>query len=525
MDSINRPGATLRLFAYAGDFSLGQLIFHGLISVGHVRALYEGMRGWIKIDGVLGDSLTSLLAVYIITALIRFYSTIVLGVSPFQWLVGIKTGARGFGGRFSSAARVALEIVFIPLVIPQLPVVFSYPSLCEVMSGARLEKGEGVRGVLGFLARPLVLIFIFLSFFAPLLRNLAVIEGVQVDFAQIPPAKVDSSVDFSKFKFFPSNFFGFTTFGNLDGERFILIPQFEVTKESNHTRIRPFLGIYDSRNHALGFLKKESDIDWRKLVRIARAGNPFFNSSYPFLAGELEQEQQSDFSSQALVELETLVVASLELSFQNVIAHVSRHGPFLSGYVDLRQALLSLLDTGAKARADSVNLGDRRFLRFRQLFDEVPSIEKKYREILIPLGSARAPMLRYEWDASMEAAVTRRDFASAFLAQAQWGKKSDGLPSPEDTSSLVVIDYLLDDSLTLEQKSELQKFTQQWFKQNAKRSLKEKDVVLQTWLSLTLNRFYLVLQGRNDYEKLSKNLLLMRHALEAKDIFYFGLKE
>ncbi len=509
--------------AYAGDFSLGQLVFHGLISVTHVRGLYEGMRAWIQLEGIVGDGLASLLSIYVITAIIRFYSTLILGVSPFQWFLGIKNSARGLSVRFSAAARVALEIPLLPLIVPMLPVLFERASLPEALSGARLEKGAGLRGFFGLLGRPLVLAFIFLSFFAPLLRNLAVIEGVHVAFAQIPPAKVDAGVDFTKFKFFPSRFFDFTTFGNLDGERFLLLPQFEVTKDGAQTRIRPFLGIYDRKNNALGFLKKEAQIDWIGLVQLAQRGNPFFNSSYPFLAGELSSKQ--NFSDQALSELEELVIAALELSFENVFNHVAKHGPFLSGYVDLRQALLGLLDAGAKVQADNMNLGDRRFLRFRQLFDEVPSIEKKYREILIPLGSTQGTILRYEWDASIEGAVTRRDFASAFFAQVQWQKARETFPLKEEMTSLAIIDYLLDESLSAPQRKQLHQFIYDWFWQVARKGIKDQDKTLTTWLSLSMNRIYLVTSGRPALEELGKKILLMRHALEEQNKNFFGLNK
>jgi len=255
-------------------------------------------------------------------------------VSFFQWFLGISAGTTGLSGRLLCGGRVALEFLLLPMLIPLLPLLVNKSSWIEQLSGASLKKGQGLRGALGYMARPIVLAFIFLGVFAPLFRNLAVIEGVHVEFSQLPPVKLDASMDFNKFRFFASKYFDFTTFGDLENNRFILLPQFEVTKEMNQTLIKPFLGIYDERGQTIGFLKKEGLLDWGKLIAIAERGNPFFRSSYPFLASEMNSDKE--FSEQAMNDLEELIIASLELSIRNVFRHVKMHGPFLGGYVDLR---------------------------------------------------------------------------------------------------------------------------------------------------------------------------------------------
>lgn len=522
MPPVNRnPSLTVRFLAYAGDFSLGQLFFHGLISVSHVRSLYESMRDQIALEGAGGDALATLLSVYVLTTIIRFYTSAFLGVSFFQWFLGISNGLSGLSGRLCAAGRVAIEFFLLPTLLPMLPTVSQKPSYIEKFSTALLKKGQGFRGFLGYLARPLVIAFVFLGVFAPLLRNLAVIEGVQVEFSEIPAARIESTSDFSKFRFFPSNYFGLTTFSDLDANRFVLLPQFEVTKEGSETRVRPFLGIYDTKNQSLGFLKKQATLDWPSLAKLAARGNPFFHSSYPFLARDLSDEKNT-FSDKALIDLEELVIASLELSFNNVKTHVRKHGPFLGGYVDLRQALLSLLDSGAAVRADAVNLGDQKFLRFRQLFDEVPSIEKKYREVLLPFNTRNELILRYEWDANMESAVTRRDFGSIFFAQARWEGK-DRQFDLKDFSALSIIDFLLDKNMTSEERHKLHERTYQWFWNTSREALMNEDNTLITWMALSMGRIYLVTSGRPELDKLRKMFLMMRHALESRDMDFFDL--
>lgn len=522
MPPVNRnPSVIVRLLAYAGDFSLGQLLFHGLISVSHVRSLYESMRAQIALEGAGGDALATLISVYVLTTIIRFYTSAIFGVSFFQWFLGISNGSSGISGRLCAAGRVAIEFVLLPLLLPLLPILSQKPSYIERISTALLKKGQGFRGFLGYLARPLVVAFIFLGVFAPLLRNLAVIEGVQVEFSEIPAAKIESSSDFTKFRFFPSNYFGFTTFSDLDANRFVLLPQFEVTKEGNETRIKPFLGIYDSKNRSLGFFKKQASLEWAALAQLAARGNPFFHSSYPFLARDLSEGKKA-FSEQALVDLEELVIASLELSFKNVRSHVLKHGPFLGGYVDLRQALLSLLDPGAAIRADAVNLGDQKFLRFRQLFDEVPSIEKKYREVLLPFNTTNGLILRYEWDANMDSAVARRDFGSIFFAQARWEGKDQELEL-KDFSALSIVDFLLDKKISEANRVKLHERTYQWFWDTSREALQTNDETLATWMALSMGRVYLVTNGRPEFEKLGKMFLMMRHSLESKDLEFFDL--
>lgn len=519
----------VRLLAYAGDFSLGQLAFHSLISVTHVRALFESMRSLISLEGSGGDALASLVSIYLLTTVIRFYSSAILGVSCFQWLLGITNGLNGLSGRLYAAARVAIEFVLIPTLIPLLPILSQKPTWIERLSSAYLKKGSGVRGFLGLIARPLTLLFILFGVFAPLLRNLAVIEGVHVAFSEIAPNKIEANDDFTKFRFFSSNYFGFTTFSDLEAERFVLLPQFEVTKDGSDTKIRPFVGIFDQKNKSLGNLKKEGQINWQALIMLAKRGNPFFSSSYPFLEEQLHSTGGTILEAQAINDLEELIIASLELSFKNVFNHVKKHGPFLGGHVDLRQAILGMLDTGAVPRADTVNLGDKKFLRLRQLFDEVPTIEKKYREVLLPLETMNGYILRYEWDASMEAAISRRDFATTFFSQAKWQELDQRKTNidKKNLSSLSMLDFLLDKSLDDKSRELLHEYTYRWFWEKARAALQANDQELMTWLKLSMARIYLVTHNQLQNEKLSKMFLMMQHSLERreKDFFDLGRKK
>ncbi len=525
MPAINRnPGILVRCLSYLGDFSFGQLIFHGLISVSHIQQLYNVLRSQIHIDGSGGDAIASFISVYIITSVMRFYGSLIFGVSFFQWFLGLSSNAQGLSGRFFSASRVAIEFFVLPIGFGLLPLLKDEPTYIERASTSLLKKGRGFRGVLGFFARPLVLLFIFLCVFAPLLRNLAVIEGVNVEFSEIPNVKIKSNTDFARFRFFPSEFFNFVTFGDLDADRFIILPQFEVTKEASQTRIRPYLGIFDTKNDSLGYLKKDRIVDWRQLAKLAKRGNPFFNSSYPFLASDLEQTEMNEFSSQAIVEIEELMIASLELSFKNVTRHVKEHGPFLGGYVDLRQALISLLDRGAMPRADTVYLGDRKFLRFRQLFEDVSSIDKKYRETLIPLSVSKGAILKYEWDADMNAAVARRDFTTSFFSQAKWDELISKETHLQDLSPLSLLDNLLNNSLNANEQDKIQEYAYKWFFEKSRFALQNDQKKLSVWLSLSMNRIYLVGEGRPILDKLRKMILMLRHSLEKKDYDFFDIE-
>lgn len=525
MPAINRnPGIVVRSLSYLGDFSFGQLIFHGLISVSHIQQLYNVLRTKISIDGSGGDAIATFIAVYIITSILRFYGTLIFGVSFFQWFLGLSSNAVGILGRFFSASRVAIEFFVLPLGIGLIPLLKDEPSYIERASTSLLKKGRGFRGVFGLIARPLVLIFIFLCVFAPLLRNLAVIEGVNVEFSEIPNVKIKANADFAKFRFFPSIFFNFVTFGDLDADRFIILPQFEVTKEGAKTRIRPYLGIFDTNNDSLGYLKKDRKIDWQQLALLAKRGNPFFNSSYPFLASDLENNEITEFSNQAINEIEDLMIASLELSFKNVTKHVQEHGPFLGGYVDLRQALISLLDRGAMPRADTVYLGDRKFLRFRQLFEDVSSIDKKYRETLIPLSVSKGAILKYEWDGDLNAAVARRDFSTSFFSQAKWDESISKETHLQDLSPLSLLDNLLNNSLEDKEQEKIQEYAYKWFFEKSRYALQNDKKKLSVWLSLTMNRIYLVGEGRGELEKLRKMFLMLRNSLETKDYDFFDIE-
>jgi len=510
-----------RLSALLLDYCLGYTLFYYLYSFDQFKLILSRLQG--PIEGLLfflrGDSLhygETIVIVYILSHFIRFYFTLVFGVSLGAFLMGISSDGRWLWKRIGGGGRVVFETFTSPLLVFDLPLFGGNPTFKERLSFTRLVERPTIWASKGrFIFLP---IFMFSAFVAPLLQNLTLIDGLVVSFSTEKKEKLGQNTNFDSFKYHPSNRFKLNSFTSLQNQRFVLLPSFQITKKNNKKRINPFLIIYDTKNGSDGEFRITGKVDLLDILERARKGNPLFNARYKELHQLLNEDRKiyvkkpyrQEYGKKFLIsklvheEIDSLVQSSFELSLSNLPSHVLDNGPFIRGYVDLRNALLTITSRSQVPEVDILKMGSTQFLRFKQIFDSPPEGQRAYQETLLPLTTNNALIYTFNWGKSMQDALSRKEFRESFFGVVDWYfDYSNVFTFPEtieDMKPLHILDFFTKNDLSKKERDRLEEFIYHYYFKLGRDSLQRNDDKLRNFIISSLNRLFLIARLKNSKE-------------------------
>lgn len=410
--------------------------------------------------------LSVVLGLYIFTQVFRFISHLFFGHGFFDPLFGITHSHRFLSGRFLGGLKVVLDTLFFPLVIFHLSLKKG-SSIVERWSGYQKWQvvSPGIFGHLGVFLAPFM---VMLSLYSPLMMGLTLFDGVQLRTETKEKEVIFQPEDLAAYDIYTSELFGFKTLSSLDQGRFLFIPQFDFSRKQNSLKLRPYLLIYDKREKVYFEFQLDASLRMGALIQKSQQGFPFWDKSFSELSNtySVMNEQQSRgetsfmFKAQACKELEELVRSSFSLSLNTLVDHTFRYGPFLKGFIEVRQSILGIVGPEIPPEVDLYKLGDSSFLRLRQLHD-FSHRKKAVKQTYIPLCVTKAPVLTLTSDSNMPSAVSRRDFLRDFFQQAEWeftNQISNPLPlSFQDINAFHLIDHAKWENLDFEKRKKLEK--------------------------------------------------------------------
>ncbi|TNF03609.1 MAG: hypothetical protein EP326_02270 [Deltaproteobacteria bacterium] len=431
-------------------------------------------------------------------------------------MMGIHADGRFLWKRIGGGGRVVFETFTSPLLVFDLPLFGGNPTLKERLSFTRLvEKPEIWASKGRFVFLP---VFLFLAFVAPLLQNLTLIDGLVVSFSTEKKEKIGQNTNFDSFKYHPSNRFKLNSFTSLQNQRFVLLPSFQITKKNNKQRINPFLIIYDTKNGADGEFRITGKVDLLDILDRARKGNPLFKARYKELYQTLNEDRKiydkkpyrQEYGKKFLIsklvtdEVESLIQSSFELSLSKLPSHVLDNGPFIRGYVDLRNSLLTIPTKGQVPEVDIVKMGSTEFLRFKQVFDNPPEGQRAYQETLLPLTTNNALIYTFNWGKGMQDALSRKEFRESFFGVVDWYfDYSDVFTFPEtieDMKPLHILDFFTKNDLTKKERDRLEEYIYHYYFKLGRDSLQRNDDKLRNFIISSLNRLFLIARLKNSKE-------------------------
>lgn len=508
-----------RLGGLIVDLSLSYGLFYYLTSYEDFRSLTANVAEQFKGgSGLLGHELfPTILIVFLLGQMIRFYGTLIFGVSLGQWIMGIRGASPFIWNRVGGGGRVFIETLFGPFLLLDLPILAGNISFKEKFSMTRLVHRRGlIPQKVRYMAVPL---FLCLSFFAPMLQNLTLIDGIIVSFSRSKSEKISNQTNFDSYKYYHSNRFKMSSFTSLKDGRFILLPSFQITKKGRSKKITPYFIIYDSKNNSDGYFKIKGTVPLLDVLENGKKGNPLFDSKYKELGKILgekrslfeKRDYQEKFNKRTLInrlgkeEIESLIQTSFELSYKSMLTHLLRNGPFIRGYVEVRNKLLSIADRNPTPEVDIVQMGAHKFLRLRQTLEKERLGQKPYTETLLPVTTHNALLYEFGWDKTIQDAISRRDFRESFFGVVDWYfDYKDVFKFPEkleDFKSVQILDFFTRSNLTDEQQVLMEQFVGQYYGEIVNTAVIEKDDKLGRLLKACLNRLYLVAKIKNRNKK------------------------
>ncbi len=541
----------IRLIAWFLDFAISIVFFNYLLSfdvfIGIREQIIQNFLG-LSFSPVNSNILSNICLIYLLTTSFRFYSCLIFGRSISQMCIGIKSKDGFVWSRIGGGLRSFIEILFPLSMLDAAFLLRNQKTLKEKISGTRLVYRSS------FISKVLTsfyfVIVLFVTVGSPLLQNMTFVDGVELAFSKIKLEKIDNRTDFSKFKHYPSDTFKLSSFSSMKDSNLALIPSFEITREKNKKRIRPYLVIYDLERKVQGDLRLQRRFSLLKVIQIASKYDPLFSVFYPELQKVINKPKEhygikkyeSSFGDKKLLnpiarkEVQDLIQSSFELSFNNLFKSVTEIGPFISGHIKIRNLLLSLVDSTVPPTVDIVKLGNYNFLRLKQTFEDASDGEKSYRESYIPIETLNSSIITMEWGTTVKDALARESFKSKFLGASKWFFDYSSvfkLPEEDDKfSAFSILDHFSDLTMDQVSREKLEKYTFTYFSELSTQSMKSGDEALQSSLIASMNRLILL----NNYakakskdkdafsNKFSRLMSNLKEALKSKNKKFFEVK-
>lgn len=533
-----------KILCFLGDLSLGYGLYNYLISFYSFQKLVFGLSGWFDksiFTFFSSDSrlLSTIFLVYICAYFLRFYSTMIFGVSFFQLICGIKASGSWWWKRVGGALRVAIDFLVTPFLVFDLISIFKKINFVEGWSQTKLVASYNFRYTfIKSIGLPVVLLA---SFFWPLMQDFRLIDSYTIKKGSTEKEKLTNSMNFDSFQVFRSERFRFKTFSSLMNKRFSLYPDFEIVSVDKKKRFIPFLSIYDGQSKKIGYLKLRKRILMLDILSRGQVGNPLFKNRYPELYKVINKDRKSFerrpfknsvtkgsglINKKAQEEMIELVRASFELGKKSLYRHVISNGPFIRGYIELRKILKRLVRPGAIPEVDFIEIGNHTFIRFVQRFEIESKFQKDHIETLIPLGTHNSIVMEFGWDKDLGSALTRNNFRRTFLAQSEWSfDYHNFFDFPEleaDMTTFQIIDKLSTGKLEGDSKNVMEEFLHRFYYDNIRTAYKKEDKTLVQFLKDNLSRLSKVwnIKGEGIFVEQMEEMV---NALKADDKKYFNL--
>ena len=545
-------GGGLRFFAIVFDFCLAFALFSFLSKFEFLNEFYKEIHKVIISLNLfdkyqfLNHTLPFICLNLSLFFILRFWTTLILGVSFSQFILGLRGDVSPLWDRIGGSIRVLFEFLFLPLFLFELICVFRIRTLKEFLTYTHVvDRDPKLPLFRMIIITPIILLFMFI---APLYNNpsLSLNKKTKV-LSEIKELKRKSKKIKTPKKYYASNTYKFSSFSSLGNGRFILFPSFDILKNGKIRTVIPFFKIYDKESKTYGNWRIEKKLDLFGLFDRIKGMQPLFPKNYPSLSNTLEKERkdffvkkyESEYQNKFLINSKTLddiqkyAKISFNLQLKNIYNHMIEWGPFLGGYVLFKEKIMEFLVPHESSRIDQVKFGNSTFLRLRQNLAKKTFLKGEWRETLISLNSPNALVFILNWAGDFSPKKSLSDFYKEFFIPARWYfdyKDMFAFPlKMQNMRPFHVADYYSKKQISVSKRELLQNFVLKYSFSLAKENLLsgETDVVLKELLAKHVQRMIDVGKLRNhkkeNYYSASffDSLRLLKDAIETDNKAYF----
>jgi hypothetical protein len=516
-----------RFLAFLCDLFLSYIISYALLSQEKFITFFDELFFYPVSTPLFYKHLYITLAFFLFY---RFYSFLIFSISPSQVVWGLSLqGHNSLQKRFGAVVRLIL-LPLAPIFILINNII--HKDVADYLTGTQFKQRGGVFSVL--LGMILLIATTVGAYFSPLLYKNSFLFSPTVNFKAKEEILVDKGKDFSLYQNYGSNTYKMMTFTDLDGGRFKVLPNYELSRKSGKLVFKPLISIWDSRLGVKGVFKISQRFDLLKLISNVRGNYPGFKKEYPSLDRNLEFAkglgETFELDAPAKKELFELLSVSLLTNTFLLPRFVEKGRKHLFPYVYLKHELYELLGGDLAQTIDFVIRGKEIFIRTVSKDDFM----EEFRERFFSLGQLTPIVYEVVWERSSWDKQINEDFAVNFYNKSKWGsvvqQEADFWEKEKIFNPLSIFDYISNNNADEQTIVAFEDYLKKFYYNGAKKSFKAPADYQNLYLA-SLQRVFIVWQYAKKQLDIPFDSATVKYisdimkALKVKDKKFFGLEQ
>lgn len=403
-------GIFTRLVCFLGDLLIGgafYIIFGLSDELGGMIVDLE--RGYSPIIGLFPLELSKqYINIYLFASFQILISNLLLGVSFFQFLCGVRGDKNFLMNRLLGVLRSVVGIFTTPLLIADLPIIWKKPSLKELITFNFLNGGNPVQTIVMavILFPPLLVMNIQFEF----IKDFDYHNGFRVVNTKLRAPVRESRT----LRTLNLNSIGLGAFELTEDQ--IAISSYDVELVKKKSFLRPKLSIYSKQYQNYVTLKSGKKAFLVRAIREISQKEEGFSVSYPSvfsLMNSSSVKENLPLKSTQEKSLLSFIKSSLELNLDDVIEESLNFNFNLKSQILFKRKFINEFKLPPNVGFEVIQFGKLKFLKFKA-FDEKAkfrrSKDKSNVEYLLPLTYLGNPNIEISYGQGGKSDVFITDF-------------------------------------------------------------------------------------------------------------------
>lgn len=488
---------------------------------------------------LIKDGIPYIGVLYLFVAL-RIVANLGLGVSFGQFLLGIRANGNAIWNRVGGALRVVLGVLLLPLVVLDFLVLFGKRSMKEAITFTRVQINSKLAFFGGILIGFPLMVAIFII--SPMFKGgkLPPVMALKADKAIVARPKSPASIisNYFKLKFFIANKMPYTPY-----------PSFELILKNGSKVVLPTINFYSQDIEESIKLTKYKSFRLAGLFKLAAQSDPLLEKKFPLIKKYVSDPSQVNNSFKKIEfkakekeqfnkEIKEYIAKAFSLDIKKLVDHVKEYGPFIKGYVDVRDELKRLSGIDAISEISIKKIGANNFLI---LAEYGQGAKAKIKVSYFPLDASKAIVNQVSMSSNAYEEKALEEFEAIIMANTEVLDNEVDKVSAESKgqmNAVEIFDFYFSNFTLAQKQATLGQFERLLF-ENAAKSVKLGDVVFTEILKKDIRKLIKVFgvlqeqavkkmneaqkqQIEETYNRLIQKLSEILNALEERNLDYFG---
>jgi hypothetical protein len=486
---------------------------------------------------------THLVPMFITFILVRAFSTLLLGVSLSESLLGVMATGNAIWNRVGGVIRVLVGAVTGPFLVFDIPSIISRRTLKEFLTFTHTFSSSNLFAIFGTIVGfPLLL---GLALFAPLLQGLEAPTPIAVSDKIEQRVKITDTQTEATPQVITSDssqFYGFNL--NYSPSEVSLIPLFKFRGAKAKTQYQNQLAFYHKDIQRTVNLEVYKKFDLKQLLAIGMRGNFFLFDKYPQMHDyvysltevhpNLKTPADEKDNANFVNEFMNFTKLSFDLNLGNALDVMQTETPILKGFIEYRAALMALLEYKDFDQISFIRLGNVTFMKISY------QMQKPF-DFIIPILKGEGRIYKVEYDKKETVATLANKFYKYTLFESTWFSGKTG-HTGETMSAMQVIDLF--STLDFKKKEiapdKAQSLYGYYYEKSAQVLTEMNSLEYANWKESVSDAFKIMNalssgpkdetqtlpEGSEDpRQKLLQNFKDLKDAVEGMDKTYFGLEQ